>query len=68
MYKAKPPQNKNTPMKAESIDKNFCCGMEKPVRNPAIAILHQGRNKPKPKASDAVIKAETINFISTILN
>jgi hypothetical protein len=42
--------------------------MKNPVRKPAIAILHQGRKRPSPNASDAVIKAETINFISTILN
>jgi hypothetical protein len=57
------PQNKNIAMKDDNIEKINFCGIDNPEINPAIAIDHQGNNSPIEKASNAVTKIDTINFI-----
>lgn len=50
-------------MKDDNIERISFCGKRNPETNPAIAIDHHGNNNPIEKASNAVIKIDTINFI-----
>ena len=50
-------------MKDDNIERIIFCGKSNPEINPAMAIDHQGNNRPIEKASNAVITIDTINFM-----
>lgn len=66
MYAASPPQHREPPSKPAKADLADDCLITTATMAAAIAILHQGKNNPAAKASNAVMKMDAKNFIGII--
>jgi hypothetical protein len=56
------------PAKADAKEPIRVCGISTPIKKPAIATDHQGKNRPNEKAIAAVSIVETMYFIEGRFN